>query len=103
MSAILTEAVRVPVARGVKVTLMVQLAAAATLVPQVLDWAKSPEFAPVRLTLVMLSVALPPFVRVIVWAAVGVPTARLVNARLVGASVTAGAGAVVPVPVKETV
>ena len=103
MSAMLIEAVRVPEAAGVKVTLMVQLASAAMLVPQVLDWAKSPEFAPVTLTLVMLSVASPLFVSVIVWAAVGVPTARLVNARLAGASVTAGAGAVVPVPVKETV
>ncbi len=36
LSVMLTEAVRVPVAVGVKVTLMVQLAPAATEVPQVL-------------------------------------------------------------------
>ena len=47
LSAMDTEAVRVPAAVGVNVTLMVQLALIATLVPQVFVWVKSPAFAPV--------------------------------------------------------
>ena len=45
----------VPVAVGLKVTLMVQLALAATLEPQVLVWEKSP----LTVMLEMLRVALP--------------------------------------------
>jgi hypothetical protein len=41
------EAMRVPMAEGVKVTLIVQLAPAATEPPQVSLSLKSPEFAPV--------------------------------------------------------
>ena len=46
-SVIVTDAVRVPVAVGVKVTWIVQLAPTATEPPQVLVWAKSPLLAPV--------------------------------------------------------
>ena len=56
MSATLTEAERAPVAVGLKVTLIVQLKPAPTLVPQVFVWAKSPGFVPVMLMLLMLSV-----------------------------------------------
>jgi hypothetical protein len=42
-----TAAVRVPVAVGLKVTLMAQLALPAIPVPQVLVWTKSDAFVPV--------------------------------------------------------
>jgi hypothetical protein len=42
-------AVRVPFASGVNVTEMVHLPFAGTLLPQVLVWAKSPVFVPVKL------------------------------------------------------
>jgi hypothetical protein len=61
-----TEAVRVPLAEGVKVTLIVQLVPAATELPQVLVWAKSLALAPVSAMLVILNAALPELVRVIV-------------------------------------
>jgi hypothetical protein len=60
LSVIVTAPVLVPVAVGLKVTLMVQLALAATLEPQVLVWEKSP----LVLMLEMLRVVLPVFVRV---------------------------------------
>jgi len=60
----LIEAVRVPVAVGVKVTLMVQVAPAATLAPQVFVSAKSPRFVPMSVMLVMLNVATPVLVSV---------------------------------------
>jgi hypothetical protein len=63
-SATLREALRVPVAAGLKVTLIVQLAPAATLDPQVLVWVKSPALVPETETLVTLSDALPVLVRV---------------------------------------
>ena len=59
-----------PVAVGVKVTLMVQLAPAATEVPQVLVWA----YGALAAMLVRLSVAVPEFVRVTVCAALVVFT-----------------------------
>ena len=57
-------AARAPLAVGVNVTLMVQLAAGATRAPQLLVWAKSPLFAPVTAMPVRLSGALPVSVRV---------------------------------------
>ena len=75
LSVIAREAVREPVAEGVKVTLIVQLAPAATLVPQVFVCAKSPLLVPVTAMLVMLSAAVPLFVSVTVCAALVVPTA----------------------------
>src|SRR5208282_1680745 len=59
LSVMLTEAVRLPLAVGVKVTLIVQLAPAATELPQVLVCAKSPGLAPVIERLAMLKAALP--------------------------------------------
>jgi hypothetical protein len=52
-------AVRLLAADGVKVRLMVQLAPAATLDPQLLVWAKSLALAPETATLVRLKAALP--------------------------------------------
>jgi hypothetical protein len=85
------------VAVGVKVTLIVQLAPAATLAPQVLVWAKSPLAA----TLEMFRAALPVLVSVTVCGALVVPTFVPVNVRVVGARLTTGASC--PVPVSGTV
>ena len=60
LSVMVTAPVLVPVAVGLKVTLRVQLAATATLEPQVLVWEKSP----LTVMLVMLRTALPVFLRV---------------------------------------
>jgi hypothetical protein len=49
------DALRFALAEGVKVTVIKQLAPAATLVPQVLVWAKSPALVPVTETPVMLT------------------------------------------------
>lgn len=64
LSVIETEAVRMPFAVGLKVTLMLQLAPAATLVPQVFVCEKSVELVPVTPMLVIVRVALPVLVRV---------------------------------------
>ena len=66
MSVMLTEAVRLPLAVGVKVTLMVQLPPAATELRQVLVWAKSPALVPVTATLEMFKAAFPVLLRVTV-------------------------------------
>jgi hypothetical protein len=73
----LREAVRVPRAVGVKVTLMVQDALTASVldpVGQLLIWAKSPGFVPLSAMLVMLRGAVPVLVTVIVCAVLVVPT-----------------------------
>ena len=64
LSATLSVALRVPVAAGVKVTLIVQLEPAATLDPQVLVCVKSPALVPETETLVTLNAAFPLLVRV---------------------------------------
>ena len=66
LSVMLTEAVRLPLAAGVNVTLMVQLAPAATELPHVLVWAKSLALVPVKARLVMLKAAVPVLLRVTV-------------------------------------
>jgi len=60
LSVMATAPVLVPPAVGLKVTLRVQLAPAATLEPQVLVWEKSP----LAVMLVMLRAALPVFLSV---------------------------------------
>ena len=60
LSVRVKEPLREPLAVGVKVTLRVQLAPAATLEPQVLVWEKSP----LTVMLVMLRVAFPVFLSV---------------------------------------
>ncbi len=74
LSEVLTLAVRVPLAAGVKVTLIVQLALALTLEPQVFVSAKSPMLVPVMLMLVMVSVAFPVLLKVTTCATLVVPT-----------------------------
>ena len=84
LSVMLTEAVRLPLAAGVKVTLMVQLAPPATEPPQVLVCAKSLALAPVSAMLVMFSVVPPLFVSVAAWALLVLPSAWLANVMLGG-------------------
>jgi hypothetical protein len=104
LSVIETFAVRVPAAVGVKVTLIVQLALAFTLPPQVLVSAKSPLLVPVIAMLVRESAAEPLLVSVTFCAALVVFTVWLAKVRLAGDSVTAGVPpALAPVPVRETV
>ena len=66
LSVMMSEAARLPLAEGVKVTLIVQLPPAATELPHVLVWAKSLALVPVTVTLVIVNVALPVLVRVTV-------------------------------------
>jgi hypothetical protein len=66
LSEMLTAAVRAPVAAGVKVTLIEQLPLAATELPQVLVWAKSPALVPASAKPVIFKAALPVLLRVIV-------------------------------------
>ena len=55
---------RAPLAVGLNVTLIVQLAPAATLEPQLLVWVKSPALEPVTEIPVTLNAPLPVLVRV---------------------------------------
>jgi len=80
---------------GVKVTLMEQLAPAATETPQVLVWA----YCALATMLVMLRAAAPELVSVTVFAALVVFTKWLPKAKLVGDKLTAG---VAPVPERLT-
>src|SRR5207248_6476696 len=63
LSVILIGALPFPTAVGVNVTLKVQLAPTATVVPQSLVCAKSPGFRPLMVTLVIDNGASPVFVR----------------------------------------
>ena len=64
LSVMARAAERLPAAEGVKVMLMVQLAPAASELPQLLVWAKSPELAPKTAMLEMLRAELPELLRV---------------------------------------
>ena len=66
MSEMLTEAVRIPLVVGVKITLTVQLPPAAREVPHVLLCTKSFGFVPAVAMVAILKVVLPLFVRVTV-------------------------------------
>src|SRR2546427_3476062 len=74
LSATLNVALLVPLAVGVKVTLIVHWAPAATEVPQLLVCPKSPLFVPLMAMLVMSSAAVPLLERVTVCAALVVST-----------------------------
>ena len=73
--AIEMEAVRVPPAVGLNVTLMEQLAPAATELPQLFDWAKSPALEPDIEIPLMLNVMLPGLLRVTDWLELATPRA----------------------------
>src|SRR2546426_151937 len=96
LSVIVSVPARFPPAAGGNVTLIVQLAPAATLLPQVLVCAKSLLTA----MLAMVSVAFRLLVRVTAWAALVVPTAWLANVKLAGGR---AAPAPVPVPARAIV
>ena len=99
LSVMASEAARPLAAEGVKETLMVQLAPAATEPPQLLDCAKSPAFVPETAMPLTVNAALPELVRVTARAALVAPTAWLAKVRLVGDRLAA---AVAPVPVRLT-
>lgn len=88
-----SEALRVPVAAGANVTPIEQLAPAATLLPQLFVWAKSPELAPMRAMLETLREALPMFESVTLCAVLVEPIFSRLNVRLGGERLTMGAGA----------
>jgi hypothetical protein len=98
LSTMLTAALRDPVALGENVTLIEQFAPDETLLPQVFVWAKSPEFVPVRPTLVTLRAALPVFDSVTVCAGLVVPIFCELKVRPVVERLTAGVGVGVGVP-----
>jgi len=75
LSLMLTAAVRVPLAVGLNVTLILQLAPAANELPQVCVCAKFPGLVPVIAMLLMVKLVVPVFLRVTVLAALVVPTA----------------------------
>jgi len=94
-----TDAVRVPVAVGVKVTLMVQFPLfAATELPQLFVCAKSPLLVPATATLEMFNAAFPVLVSVTVCTALVVFKVWLANVTLELDRLTAGAGKVVTYP-----
>src|SRR5207302_1207676 len=104
-STMFSVALRIPVASGVKLTLIVQLAPGATEpapLGQVLPAAKakSAACAPVMVMLVRFSGAPPLFVRVTFCAGLVVPTRWLPKGLLVAESVAVGG--VTPVPVSDT-
>ena len=88
-SVIVSVAVLAPGAVGVNVTLMVQLAPAATVEPQVFVWAKSPLAA----MLVMSKEPVPMLVRITACGALDVETIWAAKLRLVGESPTPEVGA----------
>jgi len=92
LSVTASDAARVPGAVGVNVTLIVQFTPAPTLLPQLLVWAKSPEFVPVKATFDMFRVALPVFESVTVCGGLVVPVACWPNVRLGAEKPTMGAG-----------
>jgi hypothetical protein len=96
LSDALRVALRVPLAEGVKVTLMGHVASAATELPHVLVSAKSPALAPVSMMLVMLSGAPPLFVIVTAWALLVVPSDWLANVKLAGDKTAVAAATPVP-------
>jgi len=88
LSLTLTEALREPVLMGLNVTVMLQLAPAATWPTQVLVWAKSPGSRPANLTPLTVSEVAPVFVSWICFGELFVPTFEEPNVRLAGESVT---------------
>jgi hypothetical protein len=101
LSTICNVAVRVPEAEGVNVTEILQLALAASVVPQALVSAKSPGLLPSIPTLVIVNGPLPVLLNVSVCAAVVVLTAVEANVKLPGD--TPAVGTPIPVPLNATV
>ena len=100
LSAMLSVALRLPLAAGVKVTLIVQLPLAATELPQVLVCAKSPGLVPVMVRPEIVKAALPVLLRVAVCAALVELTAWLPKERLLGETALDGEATATPVPLR---
>jgi len=100
LSVTVNVAVREPLALGLNVMAMLQLALAAKLVPQVLVCEKSPEFVPAKTMLVIVKVPLPVLVNVTLCAPLALPTAWLGKVTL--ATLRLAAGVPVPVPLNCT-
>ena len=81
LAVMITEALLEPVVVGVNVAVMVQLAPAARLLPQVLASLKSCGSVPPNKILLMVKVAVPVFVMVTVWGALVTPTFSFPNGR----------------------
>ena len=96
-SATLSVALRVNLALGAKLMLIVQFAPDASVDPQVLVCKKSPGFVPTSEMDVIVKVPGPTLPRVTFWLALVVPTNRDAKVRLVGLTET-----MVPVPLSET-
>ena len=99
MSVTETDAVRSPVAVGRKVTLIVQDAPAARVVPHVVVRAKSPPLVPVIVMLLIDMLTFPPLRSVMLLAVLVVFNVCVPNAKEVGDRLAEGP---VPVPVKVT-
>jgi hypothetical protein len=89
--------VRFPICVGSKVTLTVQLAPAASELPQVWVCAKSPALVPVIAMAVIVNVVVPTLVSVTVFAGLAVSMATVPKLKVVGESF-----AVVPIPLSGT-
>jgi hypothetical protein len=96
LSATVNEATAAPVALGLKVTEIVQLAAGATVVPQVVVLVNDVACAPVILIppAVIFKTPLPLFLRVTTLTTLEVPTVVLTNVRAFGVNETTGTTAV---------
>ena len=104
LSATEMAAVNVAAEAGVKLTEMVQLAAAARVVPQVLAaMAKSAVLAPVRVMPVMLRAAVPGLESVVDIAVAVVAMVVFGKVMAVGVSMASGTAAATPVPVSVAV
>ena len=90
LSVTVNMALRVPIAVGVNVTSIEQLAPAARLAPQLFVCAKSPTLLPVKAMLVILSAELVPFSSATAWAALVEFTAWLANVSEEGDRLTVG-------------
>jgi hypothetical protein len=92
LSVKFSEALRLPAAVGVKVTLRVQVLLGVTVAPVQVSAlvAKSPEFVPPSVTVEIIKLAAPMLVTVSVWGALGLPTLCAPNVRLVGEKLTQG-------------
>src|ERR1700728_2356643 len=99
LSVTVMAAVRLPAEAGVKLTVMVQLAAAASDEPQVLVSPKLLVFAPVTAMLVMASAVLPGFDSVMGRGVADVLMVVLAKASGLGLSTACGTSGAVPVPV----
>lgn len=92
-SAIVRKPVQLPLVVGANTTLKAQLTPGATVLPQVLDWEKSPVIA----TLEMLRLPSPVLFRVMLWLVLVVPTCWAVKFSILAERATIG---MTPFPVR---